>query len=200
MFRYFKKKRFSKILQDIGFWSKTKKNPAIVLQDNDMTIAYVSATAGWRTNVSDKSKNSGNFVFEITLLAAGHSIAGFSVRETLNYDTYMTDTPNTGTAGIYFTSGGSVNINPGTYGITNLSGPALNSRTIGDVIAFAFNMTEGKCYIYLNGVLKGAYFGGLTGKTIYPVGSLWGNNSKLKAVSKSAEFKYSYPGYVGFSD
>lgn len=201
MFRYFRKKGKAVVLMGGAFWSKTKKSTSIQVSNNDLTIS-LTGSLGWRSILSENGRNSGNFVFETTLSKTGHAAIGFSVKNVINYGTYFSDSiqENTGTAGIYLTNNGSVLINAGAYGITNLITTSIGQFVAGDVIAFAFNMTEGKCYIYKNGVLKGAYFGGLIGKTIYPAGSLYTTTSELVAANKASNFKYSYPGYVGFAD
>lgn len=199
MLRYTKKKRrtVSQPIQNYQFWSGTKKYTSLSTINDGATLVQTTSS-GWVSALSEISKNTGNFVFEITLDTTAHSCAGFSTDGGItNFANYAGAINNT--VSVYMTNGGAI-VYPATKNFTVLKTTGLGTLAVTDTLAFAFNMTEGKCYIFKNGVNLGAYFGGLTGLSIYPIGSLWSTLSKITGKSKSSQFKYSYPGYTGIGD
>lgn len=199
MLHYTGRKKKSKLMSQFGlFWSETKKYIALATENNRAVLTFPTANRVWVSGLSDISRNSGNFVFEIEKLGSGRNYCGFSTDSALaNYSTWVGGANNT--AGVYIYGPGVISY-PTTRNFTILNTTALGNSVVGDVFAFAFNMGEGKCYIFKNGVNLGAYFGGLTGKMITPMSSFYEGNNKTVGRSKTAEFKYNYPGYVGIGD
>ena len=183
------------------YWDSTKTNNAITLSNNNRTMSGNLATSGWVSGLANSGKSADKFVIEFVQQAAAHSLIGFSTVPTLTPSTagYLGGFANT--ACIYWTNSSSSILSGG--GITSTIGSVGIKAIIGDVFAIAFDMTNGTAKVFKNGVVQNSgnpVWTGLTGKTIYPAGSIWERNSKFTANFTTDTLIHSYPGYVGIGD
>lgn len=183
------------------YWDAAKTNTAITLSNNNRTMSGNLAASGWVSGMANTGRTSGKFVIEFVQQAAAHSLIGFSTVAALAPSTsgYLGGLANT--ACIYWTNSASSVLSGA--GISATTGSVGVKAIVGDIFAIAFDMTNGTAKVFKNGIAQNSgnsVWTGLSGKTIYPAGSIWERTAKFTANFTTDTMVHSYPGYVGIGD